>query len=147
MTIEKLIDYIDRIKPNNFDYGDMIRWINEVEGKIQTEIYLLDIHDIVQYDWDDNWTGAEKSAMLSTELIVPAPYDKIYTTYLLAEVDNANGEYNRYGNTKLQFDKAFADYSRYVAQIYSPGNRPLKNRIHGREAIVDARYYDPWRGR
>ena len=139
MTIGGLIDYIDRIKPNNFVTGDMIRWINEVEGRIQTEIFLIEIHEITQYDWDDTWTATQKNEALATELLVMPPYDKIYTTYLLAEIDNANGEYNRYMNTKQQFDAAFADFSRYTAQMYAPGNRHLHNRIKGREAIVDAR--------
>lgn len=140
MTILNLIEYCDRIKPNNFETADMIRWINEVEGLVQTEIYLFDINEILQYDWDDSWTDAQKNVIYNTELLVPAPYDKIYTTYLLAEIDNANGEYNRYANTKLQFDAAFAKYSKYIAQVYAPGNKPLDNTIKGREATINVVY-------
>lgn len=138
MIISNLIGYVDSVKPNNYDYGVKIRWLNEVEGRIQTEIYLIDIHEIVQYEWSNSWSDAQKAAELAKELLVPAPYDDIYTTYLLAEIDNANGEYNRYANTKTQFDAAFGRYSRYVAQHYAPGNKHLKTRIKGREAWVDS---------
>lgn len=137
MIISNLIGYVNSVKPHNFDNSVLIRWLNEVEGRIQTEIYLIDIHEIVQYDWSDSWTSDRKAEELAKELLVPAPYDDIYTTYILAEIDNANGEYNRYANTKAQFDKVFAEYSRYIAQHYAPGNRHLNNRIKGREAWVD----------
>ena len=137
MIISDLFGYVDAVKPNNFDNGVLIRWLNEIEGRIQTEIYLIDIHEIVQYEWNESWSGTRKAEELAKELLVTAPYDNIYTTYLLAEIDNANGEYNRYANTKAQFDKVFGEYSRYIAQHYAPGNRHLNNRIKGREAWVD----------
>ena len=128
MTIEYAVEYADRIKPNNFDNDDMIRWINEVEALIQTKILLIDINDVIQYgSWNED---------KNTELIIPPPHDKVYTTYLLAEIDNANGEYNRYANTKLQFDAAFAELARWVSQTYAPANRHLNNRIKGREANI-----------
>lgn len=114
MTIEDAVLWIDRIKPNNFENDDMVRWLDEVEGRIQTEILLLDINECFHYtSWSDD---------KDKELIVPSPYDRVYTAYLSAMVDNANGEYNRYMNTKLQYDDAFSDLSRWIAQTYAPGN-------------------------
>lgn len=129
MTIGDAIEYVDRIKPNNFGNDDMIRWVNEVEAMIQTRILLLDIHDVTQYG---TWTEDSEK-----ELLIPPPYDRVYTTWLLAQVDNANGEYNRYANTKLQFDEAFGELARWVSQTYAPGNKQIHNRMNGREVYID----------
>ena len=137
MIISDLINYVNGVKPHNFDNNVLIRWINEIEGRIQTEIYLIDVHEITLYEWDDTWTNERKAQELGKELLVGAPYDNIYTTYLTAEIDNANGEYNRYENTKEQFNRVFGQYSRWVAQTYAPGNRPLRTRYHGREAVIN----------
>ncbi|MGN0962220.1 MAG: tail fiber domain-containing protein [Clostridia bacterium] len=58
----------------------------------------------------------------STELLVSAPYHKIYYTYVMAMIDFANGEYNRYQNTMALFNSFFDCFTRWYAQTYRPAD-------------------------
>ncbi|MBQ9980178.1 MAG: collagen-like protein [Oscillospiraceae bacterium] len=47
------------------------------------------------------------------ELLVAAPHDKIYYTYLCALIDYANGEYDKYQNTMVLFNAHLAEYAKW----------------------------------
>ena len=57
-----------------------------------------------------------------TELLVSAPYHKIYYTYVMAMIDFANGEYNRYQNAMALFNSFFDCFTRWYAQTYRPAD-------------------------
>ena len=44
MTLKELIEYVDEIKPNAFSNTTKTMWVNELDGKIQTEVWLLGDH-------------------------------------------------------------------------------------------------------
>ena len=111
MILRKLIDYVDDIKPNAFGNETKTAWVNEIEGKVQTEVLLLAIEDVVVYSYADN---------SETELIAKPPHDKIYSAYLCAMIDFANGEYNKYSNTMQMFNAYYGEYMRWYAQRYNP---------------------------
>lgn len=52
-TIKSVIDMADRIKPSIFDNATKTAWINECEGYIQTEVFLLAVDDVAQYKYSD----------------------------------------------------------------------------------------------
>lgn len=58
----------------------------------------------------------------STELLVSAPYHKIYYTYIMAMIDFANGEYNKYQNSMALFNSFFDCFTRWYAQNYRPAD-------------------------
>lgn len=72
--------------------------------------------------------GAETAAATLTydnsgiELLVGAPHHKIYYTYLLAMIDFANGEYERYRNSMALFNAFFTEFRRWFAQRYRPAD-------------------------
>ncbi|MBR5329468.1 MAG: hypothetical protein IKV45_04600 [Firmicutes bacterium] len=49
-----------------------------------------------------------------TELLAPAPFQKIYYTYLMAMMDFANGEFGKYQNTIQLFNSYLTCYSRWA---------------------------------
>lgn len=55
MTVRELIEYVDRMRPNDFPVVDKILWINELESMIQTADYLIHPDDIVFYLPDGEW--------------------------------------------------------------------------------------------
>lgn len=57
------------------------------------------------------------------ELIVKSPHDKIYAAYLIAMIDFANGEYNKYQNTFAMFNNFWGEYCRWFARLYRPADR------------------------
>ena len=112
-TLQGVLDIIDSIKPNAFSEEAKTAWINEVEGLVQTEVFLLAIEDVVQYTWPED-SGAT--------LLAKPPHDKIYWVYLSAMVDFANGEYDKYQNTMQMFNQFFGEYMRWYARTYNPAD-------------------------
>ena len=113
IKISDLLAYADAVKPNAFDAATKIIWINEIEGMVQTDVMLIASADIVQY-------GAEDTA---AELLVPAPHDKLYRSYLCAMIDFANGEYDRYNNAMVLFNRHYAEFSEWYIRTYEPADR------------------------
>ncbi len=113
MTLREVIEYTDNIKPNAFTDKDKTRWINEVEGMVQTNIFLLAPEEIITYNF-------EKDS--ETELLVRPPHDKIYAAYLAAMIDFANGEYNKYQNTHQMFNAHYSEFMRWFATNYRPAD-------------------------
>ena len=112
-TLQSVLEMIDSIKPNAFSDEAKTAWVNEVEGLVQTEVFLLAVEDVVQYRWPEN-SGAI--------LLAKPPHDKIYWVYLSAMVDFANGEYDKYANTMQMFNQFFGEYMRWYARTYNPAD-------------------------
>lgn len=114
MKIREVIAYVDAIKPNAFPDEVKVMWLNEVEGYVQTDVMLIDIDAIIRYETEKD---------IETELLVPAPYTKIYYVYLTAMVDFANGEYNKYANTMEMYNEFISEYMKWYADRYRPADR------------------------
>lgn len=113
MKIKDVIAYVDRVKPNDFDLAAKMIWLNEVEGLVQTEVFLWEDEDLITYHAETD---------TNTVLLVRPPHDKIYRTYLAAMIDFANGEYNRYANTMAQFKNGFSEFAIWFADRYRPAD-------------------------
>lgn len=112
-TIRNVISYVDAIKPNAFDDAVKVQWINEAEGYIQTEVMMLALADTVQYDPDEH---------MDAVLLVKPPHDKLYSLYLCALVDFANGEYDKYNNTMQMYNKFLGEYIRWYTRVFHPAD-------------------------
>ena len=193
MTIKEVIDYVDEIKPNAFSNATKTIWLNEVEGQVMTEVFLLNEREVFEYHYasqdstaitfpdtktlgiadknvrrkfqpggkitmspggiysDNAVTGAviqavnadglvfaentfsvtgttEVTATLNydgsgVELLVEPPHHKLYGQYLIAMIDYANGEYDKYANTMQMFNAFWGEFMRWFARVYAPANR------------------------
>ena len=112
-TLQGVLELIDNIKPNAFSDEVKTAWVNEVEGLVQTEVFLLAVEDVAQYQWPAD-SGAT--------LLAKPPHDKIYWVYLSAMVDFGNGEYDKYQNTMQMFNQFFGEYMRWYARTYNPAD-------------------------
>lgn len=128
MKIKDVIAYVDRVKPNTYTMADKLSWLSEVEGLVQTEVFLWEDEALITYQ-------AETDP--NTVLLVRPPHDKIYRTYLAAMIDFANGEYDRYANTMAQFKTGFSEYAIWFADRYRPADG----------GIVDDGYFGEAAGR
>lgn len=113
MKLREVIEYVDGIKPNAFSEEDKTRWINEVEGMVQTNVFLLASEEIITYKFEND---------SETELLVRPPHDKIYAAYLVAMIDFANGEHNKYQNTYQMFNAHYSEFMRWFADNYRPAD-------------------------
>ena len=114
MKLKQVIDLVDGIEPNAYDSDTKTAWLNELEGSVQTDILLLRVEDVVQYDYD-----ADKDR----ELLARPPHDKIYRLYLQAMIQFANAEYDRYANTMQVYNAAWGEYARWMGRSIYPAGR------------------------
>ena len=56
MTLKNVIDFADTVKPNTFSNEMKTQWVNECEGLVQTEVFLMNIDDIRTYKWANTAT-------------------------------------------------------------------------------------------
>ena len=121
MTILEAIHRIDVLKPNTYTQAEKIRWLSELDGMVKREI--IDTHeggDEVKYEqYGDN-------VVLTTELLVPHPYDRIYLPWLQAQIDYLNGENGKYQNSMSMFNEAFRAFEKYYNRTHMPKGKKMK---------------------
>lgn len=122
MTATVLFERLRKLKPVPAEIDDtiLLDWLNQVEGQILHEIFLLSLSEITPY-----------SATPTEALAAPYPYDGIYLLWMEAQVDFSNGEYERYTNTMQRYNTAWNDLARHIAKCIRP--------VYGR--AVEQGYY------
>lgn len=118
MTIIEAITRIDTLKPNSYGQSEKIKWLSELDGIIKAEI--IDTHEGGK---DIPFAGYEEDVELTTELLVPAPYDSIYLHYLEMQIDYSNNEYGKYNNSMVMYNTAYSAYQSF----YNRNNKPLSH--------------------
>lgn len=127
MTPNKAIEIVDRLKPNSYSEEDKLRWIDELDGTVKKlvfqwdEKYIKDVEE--QYKREEITEEAYKEIIDKTkqyaypedmdrELLIPAPFDNVYTLYLEANIDYHNKEFAHYNNTAMMFEAQFGEYKK-----------------------------------
>lgn len=112
-TIKEVLDRVDGRKPNAFTSEQKTAWIAELEGMLAVNVLLMDICETEQlhYAWPEH---------ADTQLLVRFPHDGIYGLWLEAKIDMANGEYDKYQNSMIQYNEAYSNFVRWFARVYSP---------------------------
>lgn len=116
MTIIGAISLIDALKPNGYTQIDKIGWLSTLDGMIKNEI--IDTHEGGE---SITFNGYDDTTSIDTVLLVPAPYDDIYVRWLEAQIDYANGEYNKYNNSITLYNSAYSGFEKY----YHRTNKPI----------------------
>lgn len=118
MTIQQAISRLDTIMPNGYSNAEKIRWLSELDGQITKEIInsSKDGKDVV-------FTPYNEQTDENTQLLVAAPYDKIYVTWLERKIAYANGEYNKYNNSTAEFNSAIMTYANMYNKEHISKNR------------------------
>ena len=115
MTIMEVLHRTDTLKPNGYSNPEKIKWLSILDGMIKTEI--IDTHE-----GGNNvvFEGYAEDEDLTTELLVPAPYDEIYIHWLEARIDYTNGEYDKYENSNTMFNASYDAYAKYYNRTHMP---------------------------
>lgn len=121
MTIMDALYRTDELKPNSYTQTQKIKWLSTLDGIVKSEI--IDTHEggegIV-------FNGYSENADLSTELLIPAPYDDIYLRWLEAQIDYSNGEYGKYNNSIAMYNTAYAAFQNYYNRNHMPIGKKFK---------------------
>lgn len=121
MTINEALHRIDNIKPNTYNPTEKIKWLSTLDGNIKKNI--IDTH---QNGESVVFNGYDENTDLSTQLLVPAPYDDIYLFYLESKIDYWNGEIRKYNNSNAMFSNALELFSKYYNRMNLPLGRNMK---------------------
>lgn len=113
MKIKDAIAYVDEVKPNAFSSAVKVRWLAELEGRLAADVFLLAPLEIANLNYDP-----ERD--MDTELLVAPPHDDLYTLWLEAKIDYANGEYNKYQNTMQTYNEHYGNFLRWFEGLYDP---------------------------
>lgn len=114
MTLAELIAYVDQIRPNAYDKDVETGWINEIEHKVYEQVVSRavgagDFYGPYNYEMD-----AERT------LIVEDAHKDVYVTYLLAQMDFANMELDRYNADVSMHQAAWDDYAAEYRRNHLP---------------------------
>ena len=123
MTIREAITYVDTNRPNAFSTENKVEWLSELDARIAGNVLLMSPADLQHFAYTEEDD-------LDTELLVSFPYDKLYTQYLCAKVDEGNGEYNRYVNSSVIFNASYNNFVNWFLSCYDPiqgCNAPLED--------------------
>jgi hypothetical protein len=59
------------------------------------------------------------------ELLTPSPYHRVYTYWVMVQIDLANSEYDRYNNDLMLFNAAWDELGKMISRTYK------KDRVKG----------------
>lgn len=119
MTIRELLARVRQEKPNSFHDAKLIEFLNEIE---------YDTADQLNVEFS-GYTDADPHDDQDKTLLVPAPYDKLYISFLKAKIDHANEELASYQNHAAQFTQDFADFVDWVVRTRQERGKKMPKRF------------------
>jgi len=119
MKVGECIALVDSYEPNAYPAETKARWLRECEGKVYTELFLM---QPIGFSWGSPYD------YLQEELAIPAPYNKIYPAYLRAMIHYANAEPDRYNMDIQLFNQSWHELCVWFGQDYDSSDRH-RNRL------------------
>ena len=111
MTPNKVIEMVDRVKPNTYTEEDKLRWINELDGMVQRLVHQSDT--VISYSYPED---------MDRELLIPFPFDDVYNLFVEAKIDFYNREYANYNNSAMMFEAQYAEFKKaYIREHRAKG--------------------------
>jgi hypothetical protein len=97
-------------------------WLSFIDEIIINEV--LKTHE--GYDGRYDTFEGYSEDKLSVALIVPSPYDRLYTAYLKMKIDQENGETARYNNSAALYNTYMSEYRKHYNKTHMPLNTLAK---------------------
>lgn len=121
MTVGEAINRIDALKHNTYTQGEKIAWLSGLDAMVKRQI--LDTHaGCCLFPF----YGYRDGECADTELLVPAPFEDIYLRWLEAQMDYANGEYDKYNNSILMFQTIYDAFANDFNRTHLPKGGTLR---------------------
>lgn len=124
MKIYNALEQIKNLKPSQYSDEQLIGWLSNLDGQIHHDLLSAYGVPAPQLPYD--------TTMMGRELLVPAPDDELYLSYLMAKIDLHNAEYERYNNNMMLFNAQLQSYfntytrsHRRADTVYVKGVNPL----------------------
>lgn len=117
MTIQEAINREDKLKANQIDIEDKIRWLTRLDRQIYEEV-------ILQHDMGEDYEAPDFDKYnLLTELIVPDVYANVYLKYLELQIAITNNEPKAYNSATTNYNNAYITVQDFYNRNYMPKQR------------------------
>lgn len=114
MKLSEAIERVKLEKPHSFSANHCTVFITEIEAIVQ-EYLGIPASERIKYDWEKDGNN---------ELIVPAPYDALYVSYLKAKIDYCNEEYQSYANNEAIHKDDMEEFKAWAIREDKIRNKP-----------------------
>lgn len=117
MKLREAIERVDALKFNTYTYAEKVAWLSRLDERVEALVHGA-------YDRSPGalaggpWYDAETDP--DTELLIPSPFDEIYLRWLEAQIDYANGEYDKYNASIVLYNSAYTAYSDWYIRTHKP---------------------------
>lgn len=108
MTVTDTISQADELRLNTISDEQKAAWVTGLDQQIGERI---DMDSYVH-----SWPAGDG------ELLLPAPYDRVYVLYLCSQIDYYNNETALYGNDKAVYDEAMSEAMAWWRRQHCPDN-------------------------
>lgn len=117
MTIAEAIALVDAFKPNKLTSAQKTKLLSDADSAIFQEI-------ISTHEGDDTtpteFAGYTDTTDADTVLLAPAPHDQLYRWWLESQIDLANMELAKYGNSHALYNTAYQAFAAYYNRKHMP---------------------------
>lgn len=113
MTIKKIIELVDRQKPNQYDDADKIHWLSQMDYMVYREVIATHEGGAESFD---GYTASDAD----TEVLGGDEFADMYVKWLYAMIDFANQEIDRYSNSMIMFNSLYADFGNAYNRTHMP---------------------------
>lgn len=120
MKIIEAISAVDSARTNLIPQDTKIAWLSLLDGRLKAEV--IDTHEGGE---EAVFNGYGSDTPLDTELLIKAPYDSVYLSWLEAKIDYTLNDYQRYANSCEVFEN---DYKAAV-NAYNRAHRSKRIRV------------------
>lgn len=116
MTISEMIQKFDTLYPNEFSNQEKFNWLNECDLLCYREI-MQNYEEIPSFDGHSSATE---------ELLISAPYDRLYESYLAQKVYIVREEIDRYNNFAEKFAGEWQDWANHFNRTHTIKQKAVK---------------------
>lgn len=121
MKIIEAITQVDNLKHNTYSQADKIVWLSRLDAMVKR--LVIDTHEGSE---DVYFGGYDEDTDLETILLVPEPYDEVYLRWLEAQIDYANGEYEKYNNSAEAYNIRWKEFQNYYNRTHMPKGKRMR---------------------
>lgn len=124
-TINEVLEKVAKVRPDAYEDTTKAEWIIELEGKVRREVYQRHIpckgcpwlpEEVSSYPEDGD-----------KPLLIPAPYERVYELYVLAQIDFYNREYDNYNNSTVAYNTVLDEWRQAFHRTHKPCGSALRN--------------------
>lgn len=134
MTVNQALEQADLLRPNDIPRGLKCFWLSRLDGQLRCEFHLppeqtpaFPGDPVCPGQLPDSEGACASSgdcpapAPCGRVLLVPAPFDELYSYYLCMRIDLEQGEIVRYNNSARLFDVVYRRFAHAMSRHLPAG--------------------------